>query len=72
MPRPMTYNSSRDTLLLQLFAIGDSVSRLRTELHELGGALIEAEHRRLAGKLARIEREHAELIEKLHCSTSHH
>lgn len=61
----MSYHSSRDTLLLQLVAIGTSVSELRAQLHELGGALIEAEHRRLNGKLARIEREHAHLLETL-------
>ena len=68
----MTFNSSRDTLLLQLFAIGDSVCQLRTELHELGGALIETERRRLLGKLAKIEHEHAKLVERLHGATHHH
>jgi hypothetical protein len=72
MPDHMTFNSSRDTLLLQLFAIGDSVSELRAELRELGGALIEAEHKRLAGKLARIELEHARLVESLYKPPRHH
>ena len=68
----MPFNSSRDTLLLQLFAIGTSVSEIRAELHELGGALIEAEHRRLTSKLAKIEHEHAQLIEKVHAVSRHH
>lgn len=58
--------TSRDTLLVQLFVIGDSVARLRTELVELGGALIEAEQKRLRGKLAALETRHAELVEALH------
>lgn len=60
----MTY-SSRDTLLLQISVIGESVTSLRTELSELGGALIETERRRLARKLRAIEQEHARLFERL-------
>jgi hypothetical protein len=68
----MPYRSSRDTLLVQLFAIGDSVSKLRTELVELGGALIEAEHKRLAGKLQAIEAEHAQLVDAVYTPPVEH
>ena len=61
----MPFPSSRDTLLLQLSVVGDSVSSLRTELSELGGALIETERRRLAMKLRAIEAEHERLVESL-------
>ena len=62
---------SRDTLLVQLFAIGTSVDQLRTELVELGGALIEAEHKRLTRKLNAIETRHAELVDTVLCSPEH-
>jgi uncharacterized membrane protein YgcG len=67
----MPFNASRDTLLVQLFAIGDSVSQLRAEIVELGGALIEAEQKRLSSKLAALEAQHAALIEVVHNTTSH-
>jgi hypothetical protein len=68
----MSFNSSRDTLLVQLSVIGESVSQLRSELVELGGALIEAEQRRLTGKLRAIEARHAELLEALRSDRSDH
>lgn len=68
----MSFNSSRDTLLVQLSAIGESVSELRTELVELGGALIEAEQKRLAGKLRAIEARHAALLEALRKQSNNH
>jgi hypothetical protein len=61
----MPFHSSRDTLLLQLSIIGDSVSSLRAQLSEVGGALIETERRRLALKLRKIEREHQQLLESI-------
>lgn len=68
----MPFNSSRDTLLVQLSAIGESVSELRTELVELGGALIEAEQKRLASKLRAIEARHAALLEALRNQANNH
>ncbi len=63
---------SRDTLLVQLFAIGNSVEELRTELTELGGALIEAERKRLAGRLSAIESQHAHLVDIVHPPDTEH
>lgn len=63
---------SRDTLLVQLFIVGESVSRLRTELIELGGALIEAERKRLAEKVAALEAEHAALVDVVHRPRRNH
>ena len=63
---------SRDTLLVQLFAIGASVEQLRTELTELGGALVEAERKRLAGKLSAIESRHAQLVDIVHPAETDH
>ena len=68
----MSFNSSRDTLLVQLSVIGESVSQLRTELVELGGALIEAEQKRLAAKLRAIEMRHAALVEALRKQAASH
>lgn len=62
----MSSGSSRDTLLLQLSVIGDSVTRLRAEVTELGGALIEAERLRLLRKLDAIARTHQELVRAIH------
>ncbi len=56
---------SRETLLLQLSVIGDSVTSLRATLSELGGALIETERRRLAMKLRKIEAEHQQILDRL-------
>lgn len=60
---------SRETLLLQLSVIGESVTSLRATLSELGGALIESERRRLAMKLHKIELQHQQIVERL---TSEH
>lgn len=68
----MPFNASRDTLLVQLFAIGESVNKLRAEIVEFGGALIEAEHKRLNAKLRAIETRHAALVEKVHKNPPHH
>ena len=68
-PAHMSFQASRDTLLLQLSVIGDSVTSLRTQVSELGGALIETERRRLLSKLRAIEAEHARILQRL---TSQH
>jgi len=68
----MSHSRSRDTLLVQLFAIGDSVSELRAELVELGGALIETERKRLASKLNTIADQHAELVDIVHRPETDH
>ena len=71
MPR-MPFNASRDTLLVQLFAIGESVTALRAQMVELGGALVEAERRRLSGQLRAVEARHAALLEALHADPTDH
>jgi uncharacterized membrane protein YgcG len=68
----MPFNSSRDTLLVQLSAIGTSVSQLRAEIVELGGALIEAEKKRLSSKLHAIEARHAALVEAVRIDVTSH
>ena len=68
----MPFNASRDTLLVQLFAIGESVSKLRAEIVEFGGALIEAEQKRLSAKLRTLELQHAELVERVHKNPQNH
>ncbi len=72
MGRMPSMPRSRDTLLVQLFAIGHSVQELRAELVELGGALIEAERKRLAGKLSAIEIQHAQLVDIIHPADTDH
>lgn len=71
IPR-MPFNASRDTLLVQLFAIGESVTALRTQMVELGGALFEAERRRLSRQLRAVEAQHAALLEALHGESTDH
>ena len=61
----MPFDASRDSLLLQLSVIGESVTSLRAQVVELGGALIEAERRRLVGEIRKIEVEHARIVQKL-------
>jgi hypothetical protein len=68
----MPFNASRDTLLLQLFAIGETVNKLRAEIVEYGGALIEAEQKRLHAKLQLLEAHHAALVEKVHKNPRNH
>lgn len=69
---PMPFNASRDTLLVQLFAIGESVSKLRAQIVEFGGALIEVEQKRLHAKLQAIEAQHAALVEQVHKNPHEH
>ena len=68
----MPFDASRDTLLVKLFAIGESVTALRAEMVELGGALIDTERRRLNHKLRTLEARHAALVEAVHADPIDH